>query len=146
MFKRLIIATVLGCIAFLAQAEQKVDFGNYEMHYIVFNSSMLQPDIASTYGINRSGQVAVVNLSVLEKQPDGVATPIEAKVSLQTRNLLGQINPIELRIIREQNAIYHLGTLRFTHRDVLRFDVTVEIEGERPFNTTFTQELWRDDR
>lgn len=146
MLKRLFTATLLACAVLLAQAEQKVDFGNYELHYIVFNSTMLQPDIASTYGITRSGQVAVVNLSVLEKQPDGVAIPIEAQVSLQTRNLLGQTNPIELRIIREQNAIYHLGTLRFSHRDVLRFDVTVEIEGQRSFNTTFTQELWREDR
>lgn len=146
MLKRLFAATLLSCIVFIAQAEQKVDFGNYELHYIVFNSTVLQPDIAARHGISRSAQLAVVNLSVLEKQPDGVAMPIEASVQLQTRNLLGQTNPVELRIIREQPAIYHLGTLRFSHRDVLRFDVTVEIEGQRPFNTTFTQELWREDR
>ncbi|MHA7879777.1 MAG: DUF4426 domain-containing protein [Saccharospirillum sp.] len=145
MFSRWLTATLLGCLALMAQAEQKIDFGNYELHYIVFNSTMLQPDIAARYSIPRSGQLAVVNLSVLEKQPNGVAIPREAEVQLQTRNLLGQTNPIELRMIREQNALYHLGTLRFDHRDVLRFDVTVTIPGERTFNTTFSQELWRED-
>lgn len=129
----------------LAQAEQKVDFNGHELHYIVINSTDLSPEIARQYNLQRSGQLALLNLSVLKQQPDGVATPVEADVTVRTRNLIGQSQPVELSVVREQNAIYHLGQVRITDREMLWFDVTVDLPGEPEFEYSFSQEMWEED-
>lgn len=91
MIRSTLFIVLFGLLSLSAQAEQKVVFnGDYELHYIVFNSTMLQPDIARQYNLPRAGRSAIVNLSVLQQQDDGVATPVEATVSLSVRDLLGQ--------------------------------------------------------
>ena len=134
------LAMTLG----LAHAEQKVEFRGHELHYIVLNSTNLSPEIASQYGLQRSGRMALVNLSVLEQQPDGVATPVEADVSVRVRNLIGQAQDVDLEVVREQNAIYHLGQVRIDDREMLWFDVTVNLPGEPVFEYSFSQEMWEE--
>jgi len=134
------LAMTLG----LAHAEQKVEFRGHELHYIVLNSTNLSPEIASQYGLQRSGRMALVNLSVLKQQPDGVATPVEADVSVQVRNLIGQAQDVELEVVREQNAIYHLGQVRIDDREMLWFDVTVDLPDKPIFEYSFSQEMWEE--
>jgi len=146
MIRSVCFITLFGLLSLTAQAEQKVVFnGDYELHYIVFNSTMLQPEIARQYNLPRAGRSAIVNLSVLQQQDDGVATPVEATVSLKVRDLLGQQRTIELDVVREQNAIYHLGIVRLLDREMLWFDVSVEIPGERDYDFSFSQEMWEED-
>lgn len=140
----LIVVALLASIS--AQAEQKVVFnGDYELHYIVFNSTMLHADIARQYNLTRGGRNAIVNLSVLQQQPNGVATPVEAEVRVRVRDLLGQARQLPLDVVREQNAIYHLGNVKFLDREILWFDIEVEIPGERDYEFSFSQELWEED-
>lgn len=146
--KQFSIRTLLLGLLFLfgtVQAEQKVEFQGHELHYIVFNSTQLTPEIAGRYGLPRSGRQAVLNLSVLEQQPNGIGVPVEAEITVRVRNLLGQSNPLPLEMIREQDAIYHIAALRFDHREVLWFDVKVQVPGKREFNYKFSQELWEED-
>ena len=146
MIRSTLFIALLGLLSLTAQAEQKVVFnGDYELHYIVFNSTMLQPDIARQYNLPRAGRSAIVNLSVLQQQDDGVATPVEATVSLSVRDLLGQQRTIDLDVVREQNAIYHLGIVRLLDREMLWFDITIEIPGERDYEFSFSKEMWEED-
>lgn len=146
MIRSTLFIVLFGLLSLSAQAEQKVVFnGDYELHYIVFNSTMLQPDIARQYNLPRAGRSAIVNLSVLQQQDDGVATPVEATVSLSVRDLLGQQRTIELDVVREQNAIYHLGIVRLLDREMLWFDINIEIPGERDYQFSFSKEMWEED-
>lgn len=129
-----------------AQADQKVTFNGYELHYIALNSTMLTPEIAGQYGLVRSGQQALLNLSVLEQRRNDVAVPVpNAEVTVRVRNLLGQSNRLDMRVIEEQNARYFIGTVPFDDREVLWFDIVVSIPGERDFEFSFSQELWEED-
>lgn len=128
----------------LAHAEQKVEFRGHELHYIVLNSTNLSPEIASQYGLQRSSRMALLNLAVLEQQPDGVPRPVEADVSVRVRNLIGQAQGVDLQVVREQDAIYHLGQVRINDREVLWFDVTVELPGQPVFEYSFSQEMWEE--
>jgi len=146
MIRSIFFIALLSLLSITAQAEQKVVFnGDYELHYIVFNSTMLQPEIARQYNLPRAGRSAVVNLSVLQQQDNGVATPVEATVSLSVRDLLGQQRDIELDVVREQGAIYHLGIVRLLDREMLWFDINVEIPGERDYEFSFSKEMWEED-
>lgn len=134
----------LLALAGLAGADRMVEFQGHELHYIVFNSTMLTPEIARQYDLPRSGRMGIVNLAVLEQREDDVGVPVEAEVSVRVRNLLGQSNPLPLEVVREQNAIYHLGSVRFDDREMLWFDVTVELPGQPAFEHSFSQEMWEE--
>ena len=65
----------LSCSA-LVQAEQKKVFNGpdgseYEIHYIGFTSTFLDPDIAKQYDIVRSRALGVINISVIKVEHDG---------------------------------------------------------------------------
>lgn len=148
MIVRYSTAFVLGLMLLFstAQADQKVTFNGYELHYIALNSTMLTPEIAGQYGLVRSGQRALLNLSVLEQRRNDVAVPVpNAEVTVRVRNLLGQSNRLDMRVIEEQNARYFIGSVRFDDREVLWFDIVVSIPGERDFEFSFSQELWEED-
>ncbi len=148
MIVRYSTAFVLGLMLLFstAQADQKVTFNGYELHYIALNSTMLTPEIAGQYGLVRSGQQALLNLSVLEQRRNDVAVPVpNAEVTVRVRNLLGQSNRLDMRVIEEQNARYFIGTVPFDDREVLWFDIVVSIPGERDFEFSFSQELWEED-
>lgn len=147
MTHKTLLPLLLGLVMSLgiARAEQKVDFNDqYELHYIVINSTDVTPDIAAEYDLKRSGTLGLLNLSVLKKQPNGVAIPVDADVAVRVRNLLGQEKSLPMRKVEEENAIYHLGQPRFDDREMLWFDVTVRIPGEPEFEYSFSDEMWEE--
>ena len=53
-------------LALPAVAERKQTFGELDVHYSVFNSSFLQPDVAAAAGLTRSKTVGVLNIAALK--------------------------------------------------------------------------------
>ena len=73
--------TFLGWVAFPAHAEQSSSFGDYVIHYNAIPSTFLTPDTAREYGISRSRNRAMLNISVQEKTGNGLETvAVPAKV------------------------------------------------------------------
>ncbi|AKS43073.1 DUF4426 domain-containing protein [Wenzhouxiangella marina] len=126
----LMVATSLLFFSSLALAQQAEDFGRYEVHYSTLNTSLLTPEVARAYGLERSGNRAMVNITVLTKTDDGLGTPTPASVQVESMNLLGQARTIDMREIRDQDAIYYIGTFRISNEENINFNVTVQPEGE----------------
>lgn len=127
------------------QAEQFQRFDDYEVHYILFNTQFLQPGIASKYGIERSKNTALVNVSVLKMNPDGTGVPVEAVVSGAAKNLMQQQKNLKFRTIKEQNAIYSLADLFISDREVLRFELIVKPEDtNKSYTIQFNQMTYID--
>ena len=119
-------------------AEQFKSFGDIEVHYVVVNTLFLQPDVAAHYSVVRSADRAIVNLSVLDH--NGKA--LMGEVSGVTINLLSQRAPLEFSTIREGDAIYYIAPIRYTDRDVLRFDLTVSVPDRAPMKLEFQQSMY----
>jgi hypothetical protein len=137
MIRRL-TALAIFVFAVPAAAEQFKAFGDVEVHYVVVNTLFLQPDVAARYGVVRSGDRAIVNLSVLDH--DGVA--LLGEVSGETINLLSQRAPLEFVTIREGDAIYYIAPIRYTDRDAVRFDLTVSVPDRAPMQLEFQQTMY----
>lgn len=128
--------------------ETSKTFGNYVVFYNAFPSTTLLPAIAADYNIERGNDIAFINIAV-RKQADGgdVAQAVTIK---GTYSDLMQNRPIEFREIRERNAIYYIAQVRYTNREVLRFDVQIEPQlpaGEpapvgSPFKVSFTRKFY----
>jgi hypothetical protein len=73
------------------------DFGSYEVHYNAVRTDALTPEIARNYGIQRSTNRVMLNVTVLHKEAGAAKKPVEADVKVAARNLNEQLKDLELR-------------------------------------------------
>lgn len=144
--QRLITALLLATSLFsVAQAEQSLVQGDYEVHYNAFNSGFLTPEVAQANGLTRSKVMALLNISVLKIGSDGVKKPVNALVSGEAKNLIGQVKTINFSKIDEGDAIYYLGSFRFSDEELLKFDLQVQPDPNlSPINVRFSQTFYED--
>ncbi|WP_068824930.1 DUF4426 domain-containing protein [Pseudomonas sp. BMS12] len=135
-------ASLLLCllIALPAAAERKETFGELDVHYSVFNSSFLQPDIAAAAGLTRSKTVGVLNIAALK---GGKGQP--AKVSGTLKNLLGQTSELQFKQVLESGAVYYLAEFPLREREILTFSIQVQLGDAAPHTLTFNQEVFPDE-
>lgn len=127
-------------LALPAVAERKQTFGELDVHYSVFNSSFLQPDVAAATGLTRSKTVGVLNIAALR---DGKGQA--AKVSGNLKNLLGQTSELKFKQVLESGAVYYLAEFPLRQREMLTFSIQVQIGDAAPHTLTFNQEVFPDE-
>lgn len=113
-------------------AEQAKRVGDYAIHYNTLNTDTLNPDVASEYGIQRSKSRAMLNVSVIRTSDN---QPVEAKVTATSGMLTGHKQTLDIRKIREGEAIYYISDFPVAHRDTLKFTVRVKPEDSRRTHT-----------
>ncbi|WP_333607616.1 DUF4426 domain-containing protein [Arsukibacterium sp.] len=132
----------LSLIAFLlvapAHAEQKKQLGDWDIHYIAFNSTFLTPDIARSYNLSRSGKQAVINISVLDKNTQQAQA---VNIGGIARNLLGQQRPLTFSEIKDGDAIYYIAVLPFSNEDFFRFSLDI-VQGNKRQQLNFEQTFY----
>ena len=95
------------------------------MHYNALRTDELTPDVARAYGIERSGNRVLLNVSLLAKAPDGRTTPIDGTVKATARNLNGQLKDLEMRRVQEGASIYFIGEVGISGNEIVVFDIDV---------------------
>lgn len=119
-------------------------FGDYTLHYNVFNTSNLPASVAQTYNLVRGKNRALVNISVTKTENGHTSLGLPAVVSVKTRNLMQQSQTLKVIEIDEGDAVYYLAPFRFYNEELLHFDVVLQYAGERPFKVTFNRTLYTD--
>jgi len=104
-------------------AEQAIHSQKYDIHYNAFNTMIVTPDVAQTYGFTRARNRALLNVSVIDKV---TRKPLPAVVTGTRTNIIGQVLPLEFQQIKEQNAIYYIAQLRFTEEEMWRFELKIQ--------------------
>jgi hypothetical protein len=149
LFLRYVIGAFLLClISVSASAEQKLVFGEYEVHYMGLSSSFLSPEVAKIYDIPRSGSLGFLNIAVLQKTKGGqIPAALDAKVTGSIRNLIGQSRELEFRRIREGQAIYYISTFRFDDGDMYNFDLDIVPSNakQKNFDVKFSQRFYEEE-
>ncbi len=139
------VALILLFTAGLAVAENSTRANGYTIHHNAIPTALLTPDIASSYQIVRSKYRGLLNVSVIRDIPGTTGQPVTAKVSAYALNLIGKRHEIELREIREGQAIYYIGEFPIVDRETLKFFLSVTPEGAtRPIAATLTQDFYID--
>ncbi|WP_440054062.1 DUF4426 domain-containing protein [Pseudoalteromonas sp. T1lg65] len=123
------------------QGGQFKDLGPWEVHYIAFPSTFIQPTIAKAYGLTRSGSKAIVNISVLADTPAKPA--LKAQVTGTARNLLGKTVELEFKEVVEGDAVYYLAQLDFDNEDIFRFEIDIT-EKQQTRKLVFQQKFYED--
>jgi len=103
----LCIAALL--IPVLATAENSTSVGGYTVHHNAFTADTLTPEIAKTHGFQRSKFRGLLNVSVIKDAPGTTGTSVPAQVEAKIVNLTGQTTNLDMREIKEDDAIYYIG-------------------------------------
>jgi len=121
--------------------ESFVTAGDYEMHFNAVRSDQLTAEIARAYGIERSKNKVLLNVSVLN-HGNGASTATEANVTVLARNLSNQVKDLPLRRITEGGAIYYIGVVDIgSGSETLVFEINAVPSGSA---NTITAKLTRE--
>lgn len=141
----LAVALLLSLVSISSYAEQKIVFGEYEVHYMGLSSNFLTPEVAKLYDIPRSGSLGYLSISVLQKTAnDELHNPVGADLSGSIRNLIGQSRELKFRRVQEGKAIYYISTFRFDDGDMYNFDLKVVPDNakQKQFDVKFSQRFY----
>lgn len=122
--------------------EHAKGFGNYITHVNALTTDQLPADVARTYKIKRSKSRIMLNV-VITKNVDGVEKPVTGTVTALTRNLANQVKNLDIQEIKEQEAIYYIGTVSVTNAETLIFDIDITPVNETtPFLLKYKQQFF----
>ncbi len=134
---------ILTATAGLAQAEQLRENDEYIVYYSALNSIIIQPDIAKAYGLQRSRQRGLLNISVQRKMPDGSNKPVMSQLKGYASHLSGSEIPLEFNLVTEGKAIYYLAQFPIRNGDELRFDIVAKPTPDAdPIKIRFSQDFY----
>ncbi|TMP47336.1 DUF4426 domain-containing protein [Pseudoalteromonas sp. S1688] len=146
--QRLIKFCFIACLALAfnahsaqEQGAQYKELGPWQVHYIAFPSTFIQPQIAKAYGLERSGYKGIVNISILKNDTDKTAQ----KATLQgtARNLLGNKQSLNFKEVVEGDSVYYLAQVDYTNEEILRFEIEIQ-QGNQFQTLKFQQKFYVD--
>lgn len=107
------------------------DFGEFVLYFNAIPTDSLTPEVATNYGIVRSANRVLLNISMVKKSEGSPGIPVPGSVTAQAVNLTGQFKDLTLREVREGEAIYYIGDVAVAGEETLVFTVDAT-----PENTT----------
>lgn len=120
--------------------EQK--FGDYTVHFNVFNSTDIPPKIAEAYQLVRGKDRALVNISLTKTGDGQTSLGLKAQVSGNTRNLMQQQQTLKFIEVNEGDATYYLAPFVFNNEELLHFTVEVTDVDNKPMVVKFNRTLY----
>lgn len=146
---RTIHPTLLALLLLLApltvSAENSTRGNGYAVHHNAIKCDFLTPEVAQAYGVQRSKYRGLVNISIIKETDGTTGQSVPARIILTAANLNGVPKPIELREIREGDAIYYIDDFPVTDGEIVVFILEVTPNGEeKPIHARFSQQFFID--
>lgn len=122
--KKYLIAASLSLALFVSplHAEQKKVLGPWDVHYIAFDSTMLDTKIAQSYQLQRSRTEAVLNISVLNSSDQKAQ---QVRISGTATDLTQKQIELTFREVKEGDAIYYLAQVPVHDQKHLNFKLDI---------------------
>src|SRR5690554_7424957 len=127
---KLMFLAVAVLLAAQVQAGEK-DFGQYQVHWSVFPSTFLDPEVAKANNLQRSKGIGIVNISIMTENEHGQPGPVGGQVEGQVANDIQQVNFLAFRRIQEGNAVYFIAQYQYRSGDLMTFNITARPTGHQ---------------
>lgn len=138
-------ALLLACCSLTVWAEQYVDAGRHRVHYAAINTTQLAPEVARQFGVDRSAGRMLLVLNAQQADDRGRHESIPATASGTASSLLGHVQTLELRPVREADVHYVIAPFETLDGEFLTVDVQVLPSGANaPIRIRFKQQFYRD--
>lgn len=119
------------------------DFGDFQVHYNAVRTDELSASVARAYGIERSANRVLLNVSLLRENPDGRTTPVDGTVSATAYNLNGQLKDLQMRRVTEGSSVYFIGEVGISGSEILVFDIdAAPLDQSSKYTVQFKREFF----
>ncbi len=125
-------------LSFPSVAEQKQQLGNWDVHYMLMPTTLLDADVAQQYQLSRSRNFQLLNISVLNSK-DQQAQQVE--LSGTATNLAGQRQQLTFKPIKEGAALYYLAGVVARSEQKISIELTIR-QGNETQILKFTQDVY----
>jgi len=125
-------------LSFPSVAEQKQQLGNWDVHYMLMPTTLLDADVAQQYQLSRSRNFQLLNISVLNSK-DQQAQQVE--LSGTATNLAGQRQQLTFKPIKEGAALYYLAGVEARSEQKISIELTIR-QGNETQILKFTQDVY----
>lgn len=112
-----------------AGADNSTSADGYVIHHNAFTADTLDPAIAQRYGIQRSKQRGVINVSVIKEKTGTTGLSTAARVEVNATSLTGQKLRVPMRELKEQDSVYYIGEFPIQDQETLDFAIEVTPQG-----------------
>jgi len=142
LFSSLLFSVLLAPLVNAGVEETTRETDTHIIHFNVFNSSFLTPEIAKQYGLKRSNYYAILNIAVHEKG-DQKDKPIPVLLQGTSTNIVQQQRNLEFKEIQEGDAIYYISDFRISDDDLLTFDIKIRTHADSPgYDLSFKRRVY----
>ena len=131
-------------LALPAHAEQKLQVGQYDIHYMALPSTFISPTVAQTYGIQRSRYLGLVNIVVLDTHAPKSPEYVPVEINGIATNLLEARFKLKFREIREGQTVYYLAQLPYRDSEEINFHLSIKHDGDLSTKLNFSQQFFND--
>jgi hypothetical protein len=125
-------------LSFAVTAEQKQQLGNWDVHYMLMPTTLLDADVAKNYQLSRSRNYQLLNISVLNSK-DQQAQQVDLTGS--ATNLAGQRQQLTFKPIKEGAALYYLAGVEARSEQKMTIELTIR-QGNESQVLKFTQDVY----
>lgn len=126
----------------LAYATESQSFGDYTIDYTTFPSTLLDPEIATQYGIKRSQYETLINVFVSKKGKTG---GVDVIMNGTATNLMAQQQVLKFLEIKEENTVYYIAPIRVTNEDLLHIKINCSLpDNSEEFEVKFSKTFYKD--
>lgn len=125
-------------LSFAVTAEQKQQLGNWDVHYMLMPTTLLDADVAKNYQLSRSRNYQLLNISVLNTK-DQQAQQVE--LSGSAINLAGQRQQLTFKPVKEGVALYYLAGVEARSEQKITIELTIR-QGNDTQILKFTQDVY----
>ena len=120
--------------------EATLQAGDTTIRASVVQTSALNEQVASQYGIERDDEVVML-LVGLRRGQAAEETSVPATVNATVTDLRGQKQVIGMRELHAGSLVDYVGTVRVSLPDTLAFDLRIEREGAPASTMQFSREF-----
>lgn len=139
---RLVLLVLITTLSATANAGGQQDFGDYVVHFNAISTDFLSPAVARSYGITRSRNRALINISVMKKALGVGTEPRHAQITGKSINLRGQSRVLDFREVRDGPAIYYLAEIGIDDGETLDFVIQAVPQDSEPLSIRFRQQFF----
>lgn len=122
------IALLFLMLCGVSQAENSKEYAEHIVYYNAFPSDSLPPEMTKQYGLKRSKNYAMINVSVMKKGA-GIPTGVKSKITGTLKNLMGQSRDLEFEEIKEGQAVYYIAQIGVQSQALVHFSIAITPEG-----------------
>ncbi|MET4027032.1 hypothetical protein ABIE59_002566 [Marinobacter sp. MBR-99] len=140
-----LLTLTLGLLLFAQVQAGQEDFGDYQVHWSVFPSTFLDPEVARANNLQRSRGIGIINIAIMTEGEHGQIRPFGGQVQGQVTNDIQQVSFLAFRRIQEGDAVYFIAQYQHRPGDLMTFNITVRPTGhDRDLPVRFSHTLFSD--